>query len=113
MSQRILQVNKVIKSELGRIILHNIDLPKNCLCTITEVETSKDLRHAKIWVSIYPFIYSRKILALLKKKSSIIQRDLHQTLSMKPLPRLRFEIDTTEARASSIDKLLDKIKKET
>ncbi|MDX9893658.1 MAG: 30S ribosome-binding factor RbfA [Patescibacteria group bacterium] len=109
MSHRIPQVNEVIRQNLNNLILTELEFPKNSLVTITRVETSKDLRHAKVWVSIIPTVYTKKLLDKLTSKVSHLQYLLNQKLSMKPLPRLRFVVDDTEQKAAGIEEILDRI----
>jgi len=110
MSHRILQINELIRQELGQLMSAEIELPKNCLATITYVETSKDLRHAKVWLSVIPTSYTRKVLDKLTANAGHLQFLLNKKLAMKPLPRLKFAIDDTEKKASKIEDLLDQIK---
>ncbi len=109
MSHRIPQVNEVVRQNLNNLILTELEFPKNSLVTITRVETSKDLRHAKVWVSIIPTIYTKKLLDKLTNNISHLQHLLNQKLSMKPLPRLRFVVDDTEQKAAGIEEILDRI----
>lgn len=111
MSHRILQINELIRQELGRLLLIEIDFPKNCLATITGVDTSKDLRHAKVYITVIPVSYTKKILDKLTKSSGRLQFLLNKKLTMKPLPRLSFVIDEMEKKATEIESLLDQIKK--
>jgi ribosome-binding factor A len=111
MSHRIEQINELIRQELGQLILTEIELPKNCLATIVGVESSKDLRHAKVWLSVIPGQYKKKILDKLNLNIGHLQFLLNKKLSIKPLPRLRFVIDETEDRAQGIEEILDRIRK--
>jgi len=43
------KVNELLKRELGKIILKEGNFPKNVLVTITQVQTSKDLREVKVF----------------------------------------------------------------
>jgi ribosome-binding factor A len=110
MSHRLKQINNLIRQELDKLLLRELNLPKNCLVTITKVETSKDLRHAKIWVSILPFKYTGKIIRKLNLISGHLQFLLNKKLVLKPLPKINFMADTTEREAYEVEKLLDKIK---
>ncbi|NUM25873.1 MAG: 30S ribosome-binding factor RbfA [Candidatus Buchananbacteria bacterium] len=110
MSHRIAQINELIRQQLNSLILTEIEFPKNTLATIISVQTSKDLRHAKVWVSVMPTMYTGKVLEKLKKNTPHLQYLLHQKLSMKPLPQIRFAIDDTEQKAFAIEELLDRIK---
>ena len=111
MSYRIFQVNELIKQELNKLLVTEIELPKNCLATINRIETSKDLRHAKVWLSVIPTAYTRKVLDKLSSRVGHLQFLLNKQLSMKPLPKLNFAIDDTEKKAQDIESILDRIKK--
>ena len=113
MSHRILQVNELIRQELNKLLVTEIEYPKNCLATITSIETSKDLRHAKVWLSVIPVAYTRKVLDKLNSQAGHLQFLLNKQLSMKPLPRLHFAIDETEKKARDIDAILDQIKEKS
>ena len=109
-SHRILQINELIRHELSGLILAEVEFPKDCLVTIMDVQASKDLRHAKIWLSIIPGSYTGQVLSRLDRNIGHLQFLLNQKLSIKPLPRISFVIDDTEAEAAGIEVLLDKIK---
>jgi ribosome-binding factor A len=109
MSHRIEQVNELIRSELGSLLLSEMEWPAGCLVTILRVETSKDLRHAKVWVSVMPAYLLSKAMERLKKNAGHLQFELNKRLSLKPLPRIRFVVDKTEEQAGEIEQLLDRI----
>ena len=110
MSHRIQQVNEVIRQELNTIMLTEVEFPSGCLVTIVNADTSKDLRHSKIWLSVMPTYYIPKVLEKLKKNKGHLEYLLHGRLEMKPLPKLSFGIDETEKKAQEIEELLDSIK---
>ena len=111
MSHRISQVNELIRQELNKLLLTEVEFSKNCLVTIIKVETSKDLRHAKVWLSVMPIAYTKKVLDKLNLNIGHLQFLLNKKLATRPLPRLAFAIDDTEQKASDIEALLDRVKK--
>jgi len=111
MSHRIEQINELIRHEVSQLMLTELELPEGCLLTITRVITSKDLRHAKLLISIMPDKFTGTVLEIIRKNIGLIQQELNQRLSMKPLPRLCFAMDATEKEAAKIEDLLDRIKK--
>ncbi len=111
MSHRLPQVNELIRQELASLLLTEMEFPKGCLVTITRVDTAKDLRYAKVWLSVLPAYYFQKVLSKLKSNAGHLQFLLNKKLTMKPLPRLNFAIDDTEQKAEEIEKLLDRIRK--
>jgi len=112
MSRRIEQVNQLLQKELGELFLREVEFPKNCLVTITKVETSADLKWAKVWISILPIKFAGRVLEILNKKASYFQSLLGKKLFIKFIPKIIFQVDRTEEEASEIERILDQIKKE-
>ncbi|MCD6549950.1 30S ribosome-binding factor RbfA [bacterium] len=112
MSQRrILQVNELIKRELGKIIFRDISLPKEALATITRINTSSNLIQAKVYISILPQEKSKEVLSILNKKIFDIQQELNSRLRMRPVPKIIFIEEKETKKAQEIEKLLEEIKK--
>ncbi len=108
--ERIQQVNQLIKKELGQIILREGDFSKNVLVTITRVETSRNLIHAKVYVSVLPETQSGKILEILSRQIFDIQQLLNKRLRMRPIPKIMFIEEKQTAEAGKIEQLLQEIK---
>jgi ribosome-binding factor A len=108
MTQRILKVNKLIKQEVGKIILSEINFPADVMVTVIKAETSKDLRYADVFVSVLPFEKKEEAEKILKENIYFMQKILNKKLFMKPLPRIRFVIDKSGEYVGKIDELLKK-----
>ncbi len=106
MNQRILKVNKLVKQEVGKIILSEADFSRDIVLTITKVKTSKDLRYADVFVSVLSSDKEIEIMELLKEDIYFIQQKLNKRLQMKPLPRIKFVIDKSGEDVSRIDELI-------
>jgi len=92
MSHRIERVNELIKEELGKIILKEIDIAPNILLTIIDVGTNADLSQTKVIISVFPIDRSEKIMHRLKKGESYLQGLLKKRLKMRLLPKINFEL---------------------
>ena len=112
MSERIKKVNELIKRELGKIILKEISLPKSILATITEVETSRDLKQSKVFISVFPEREARKILKILERKIYDLQQILNKRLKIKYVPKIKFLEDEELRENQKIDEILNKIEKD-
>jgi len=110
MSQRILQVNQLLKQEISQSLLREIDFD-GALVTITEVDASDDLRQAKVKISVMPTEKSEQVLKILEKNIYHLQQILNKKLNMKTVPKIRFVIDQTEVKAQRIEEILEKMKK--
>jgi ribosome-binding factor A len=111
MNRRIKQVNELLKRELSTLIQQQGDT----WLTITGVEVAPDLRDAKVWVSIFnankPENNSKELLVKLQAREYSIRQKLLPRLSLKHIPKMRFEYDETVQKASRIEQLLDQVKK--
>ena len=109
-TNRIARVNAFVQIELAKILLNYLE--KNSgLVTITKVETSKDMKHAKVWLSIFGGNDDR-VLTHLTKNIYAIQGELNQKFNTKIVPRISFTLDTSPSYAAHISRLIDKLKKE-
>jgi ribosome-binding factor A len=107
---RIDRINELIKETLANIIQEEVEIPTGVFLTVVKVDTSRDLRYARVFVSVFPEKKFQKIIDLLKKRIYSIQGTLNKKLHMKPLPRIEFVAEKTEAEADKIEKLLKEIK---
>ncbi|PIS42170.1 MAG: ribosome-binding factor A [Candidatus Kerfeldbacteria bacterium CG08_land_8_20_14_0_20_40_16] len=110
-SKRIKQINELIKEEVSSIIAKEIELPPSCLVTITKVETSADLKHANIWLSILPTDYQQKGLQFISAQAGNIQRIFNPRLKTRNTPKISFRVDDSAEKAEHINQLLDTLKK--
>jgi len=109
-SQRIQQINELIKREMSKIFLREIDPPEDSLITITNVETSADLMQAKIWISIFPINQAKIVFREFSKRVGYLQKLLNKSLFLKFVPKVKFLLDETEEEASQVEKALDEVK---
>jgi ribosome-binding factor A len=108
--QRVKQINELIQKILGGIFQKECQFPDNTLVTILAVETSPDLLYSKVIVSVFPLAQDKEVLQYLEDNVFQIQQFLNKKLAMRPIPKIRFEIDRTEFEAEKIEKLLEEIK---
>lgn len=90
---RLDKINRLIKEEVGKIILKELDMDRNMLVTITQVKTSSDLARATIFFSTLDAAREQEACMILEKSAGDIQFVLHRKLRMRPVPRIRFSVD--------------------
>lgn len=88
-----------------------MELPEGVLLTITDVNTTGDLKQTKIYVSIFPETMIKKVLSTLEKRAGFFQKFLNKKLKMYFVPQISFILDKTENRAETVEDLLNKINK--
>ena len=110
MNNRLKRVNSLLQREISSIILLKVKDPRIKNCVITDVETSADLRIAKVFVMATGNPErDDEIIDGLSHAKYFIQKELSNSVILKYLPELRFFIDNTELRAERIEKLLKEI----
>lgn len=109
---RIEKINELLKQELGKIILEEIEFGPGTFVTVMNVDTSSSLETTTIWISIYPEGKAGSALEILNKRIGEIQKILNRKLALRFVPRIQFRLDKSEKYASEIDELFEKIDKE-
>lgn len=110
---RMLRVNSLIKRELCVLIDNHRKETGSALITVTDVEVSRDLKYAKVFVSIMNEKQKKEnIIAQLQALSPYFFREISRVITLKSIPKLQFVLDTTAERSSRVFSLLEQIKKE-
>jgi ribosome-binding factor A len=110
MSERIRRVNEAVREVLSDALTQDVKDPRVGFVTVTAVETSPDLRHARVYVSILGEAEERDAsLAGLQSAHGFLQRRVAAELRLKHTPQLVFEEDDTARRAERIERLLDDV----
>ena len=79
------------------------------MITITRVETTGDLRYAKVWLSVYGLKDEKEFKKGLKSASGWLRRELGSTLKLVYTPELVFEIDKSIEYGAKISGILDNL----
>jgi ribosome-binding factor A len=104
-SRRQKRVNSLLKKHLSKIIFQFFDFGES-LVTVTEVDTSKDIKHATVRISVYPLESKDKILKKINDDIYQIQKALNNKLEMKFVPKIRFEFDQTGKKVQEVTEAL-------
>ena len=108
-NNRLLRIGENIRAVLSRqIILNELYDPElnNTIITITEVQPSRDLRHAKVFVSSIGKD-EEKVAQILNGFSNALSKLVAKELETKYSPKLAFFADLSFSNASKIKKLID------
>jgi ribosome-binding factor A len=109
MPERMRRVNESVRQVLAEAVPELKD-PRIGLVTITGVETSPDLRHARVFVSVLGTDRKReRTLRALEAAHGPLQARLARELRMKRTPQLTFEYDPSVERGVRMTKLIDEL----
>lgn len=105
------RISEEIKKNLSRIIKTEVKDPRiNEMCTITGVDVTRDLRYAKVYVSIFGTDEDKQTTIVgLRNASSFIRRELGKNLDIRYIPELQFILDNSIEYSIRISKKLDEI----
>lgn len=101
------RVNELLQRELGMLISEELNDPRIVFPTVTSVQTSPDLRTARVFVSVLgdDDVAETTIVAL-REASSFIRHRLGERIDLRFVPALEFVSDRSAARAARINTLL-------
>jgi ribosome-binding factor A len=102
------RVNEAVREVLSARIAEGLDDPRIGFVTLTSVDTSSDLRHARVFVSVLGDESERaETLAGLGSAHGLLQQAIARELRMKHTPTLQFVFDESIDRGMRITELLD------
>ncbi len=107
MGRRLLKVNEAMREVLSTTIAEGLKDPRVGFVTVTSVETSADLRHAKVFVSVLGGEREReRTLAGLRSSHGYLQERVAEAVRLKRTPQLEFVYDGSVDHGMRIQELL-------
>jgi ribosome-binding factor A len=108
MADRMRRVNEAVREVVSARIAEGLRDPRIGFVTVTAVETSPDLRHARVFVSVLGSDEERTAtLAGLGSAHGVLQQAVATELRLKRTPSLQFVFDESIDRGMRITELLD------
>jgi ribosome-binding factor A len=108
MTDRMKRVNEVMREVIGSAISTELEDPRIGFVTVTSVDTSPDLRSARVYVSVLGDEDERvATLAALASGHGPLQAAVARETRMKRTPTLTFHYDDGPERGVRLSKLLD------
>ena len=109
-SNRIGRINEEIQKELSSLI-RNLKDPRvqDTMISITHVETTPDLRWAKVYVSFLQEERAKDALAGLKSAGGYLRRELGRALNLRYTPELNWALDDSITYGAKMMKLINSL----
>lgn len=104
---RAMRVGDQIQRELATLIANEVSDPRVVQVTLSGVEMTRDLRHAKVLVTPAAEADVESAIVALNRAAGFLRRRLGQTLRLRHLPNIRFEYDPTLDQAERLTALID------
>ncbi len=110
-TRRIARVNDLIRKEISDLLMREIRDPRlGGLLSVTEVDTSPDLRHAKVFVSVMGSEEEkRQVEEGLAAAAGFLRRGLGERLSLRHIPQLDFQRDESIERGNHLLGLINEV----
>ncbi len=108
-SRRVEKLAALLKREVSELLMNGIrdERVHQVMITITNVEVSGDLQHAKIFVSLFGEEQKKaEVLACLEEAKGFVRGELARRLQMRRSPDLVFKLDQGMSKGSSVLDLL-------
>jgi ribosome-binding factor A len=110
MSQRTERVDELLRQEIGRILAKDVQDPHIGFATVTDVETTPDLRHARVWVSVIGGAPERaETLAALERAMRYVRHELGVRLRIRRIPALHVFLDDSAERGTRVLRILEEL----
>lgn len=101
-----------IMRETERIIREDVSDPRTeCMFSVTHVDVTRDLRYAKVYISIYEEEKRVPMMKALKSAAGFIRHNLGKRVQLRYTPELLFELDTTIEYGVHIANLINEVRK--
>jgi len=109
-SNKIQRINEDIQRVLASR-LRDIKDPrvKQGMISVTAVDTTSDLRYAKVFLSVFGLQSEREFMKGLKSAAGYLRHEIGQTLSLRYTPELQFELDKSIEHGARINNILSNL----
>ena len=107
------RINEEVKREVSNIIQNEIKDPRlTAMVSVTDVKVTRDLRYAKVFVSIFGKNDEEKnnTFAALKNASGYIRKEIGQRINLRYNPQIIFELDDSINYGMHIEELIQRVK---
>jgi ribosome-binding factor A len=104
--------NRLLLDEVSTIVQRELKDPRIGFVSFTRVETTEDLRSAKIYVSLLDESQASDTLEALRHAAGMIRGELMHRIQARRIPELRFVHDRSIAHSVHIAEVLEQLKRE-
>lgn len=111
--QRIDRIGEQVRREVDKIIREQVSDPRvKGTFSVTRAEVTRDLRYAKIFVSVYEPENRAPMMAALKNAAGFIRHELRANMIIRYSPEITFELDNNIEYGVHIAEVLKQVRPE-
>lgn len=110
MNNRLDRISEEVRREVSNIIQNDLKDPRlPSLVSVTGINVTKDLKYAKVYVSVMGNEEEKKnALSGLRSAAGFIRREIGHRIQMRYTPEIHFELDDSIEKGAYITKLINK-----
>jgi len=97
-----------LRRDLAKLIQQEIKDPELGFVSLSDVEVTRDLSHAKVFITVFEPEKAQDSLKALRRASGFLRTRLAKELRLRHVPELHFEHDDSVEKGSHIDELISK-----
>ena len=110
MTARTKRIDALLREEISDLLAREVQDPGVGFSTITDIDTTPDLGHARVWVSVIGSEAERtQTLRALERAMPFIRRRLGERLRLKRIPELTVRADPTVERGTRLMHILQEL----
>jgi ribosome-binding factor A len=111
---RVERLANQIRDDVAEMVAGELRDPRIGLATVTRVELSPDLRHARVLVSVFgDEAVKSETLEGLSSAAGYVRRELGRRLALRRTPEVMFILDRGPDQQTRVESILEKIKEES
>lgn len=103
------QLSQIILEEFNNFLERELELPTDCLATVTKVEVTRDLKIAFIFLSVLPITKTGKAVGMIRAALGEAARYLSPRIKIRQVPKLVIKNDDTELKYREVEKELESL----
>lgn len=114
-SQRLIRINEAIKKELSELIRYEIKDPRvnGAMVSVIDVETTNDLKHAKVFISVLEESKKEDVLKGLNAASGFIRKEVAHRVNLRCTPEFIFRLDESIERGMQMAQMINNVMKDS
>ena len=97
-----------LRRDLAKLIQQEIKDPGVGFVSLSDVEVTRDLSHAKVFITVFEPEKAQESLKALRRASTFLRLRLGQELRLRHVPELHFVHDDSVEKGSQIDELISR-----
>ena len=96
-----------MRRELAQLIQSEVKDPGVGFVSISDVEVTRDLAHAKVWVTVFKAEDAQRSIRALQKAAGFLRTRLGQVMRIRVIPELHFHHDNSVETGMHMDRLIE------